>query len=99
MSKGLEALKEIAIQSVEVFIKREPIRTNKINEMLETKQFKTIEKELKAKDLVFNKLSINIRKVKCPSGNIVYHLVYGWLYSIEISQEQYELLKEVFYET
>lgn len=48
MIKGLEALKEIAIQSVEAIIeKQEPLRTQKINELLETRQFKCIEKELK----------------------------------------------------
>lgn len=47
MSKGLEALKEIAIQSVDTFALREPIRTNAINDLLKTKQFKCIEKELK----------------------------------------------------
>ena len=63
MSKGLEALKEIAVQSVEVFIKREPIRTNKINEMLETKQFKTIEKELKALEIIKSK-EVNVSYFK-----------------------------------
>ena len=51
MNKSLEALEEIAIQSVEAIIgKQEPLRTQKINELLETKQFKFIEKELKERE-------------------------------------------------
>lgn len=46
-SVPLEALKEIAIQSIEAFIEEEPERTNKINELLNTKYFKIIETALK----------------------------------------------------
>lgn len=43
----LEALKETAIQIVEaLYGKEEPLRNNKINELLETKQFKIIETAL-----------------------------------------------------
>lgn len=80
MSKGLEALKETAIQIVEaIYGKEEPVRTNKINELLETIQFKCIEKELKA-------LEIIKRKYNFGAG--------GCLTCHGLTQEEYDLLKE-----
>ena len=85
MSKGLEALKEIAIQSVGALIgKQEPLRTQKINELLETKQFKCIEKSLKALEIIKKLLIIDDDKQRIDVKNCV-----------EMSDDEYELLKEV----
>ena len=86
MSKGLEALKEIATQSVEALIeKQEPLRTQKINELLETRQFKCIEKELKA-------LEIIKKHYDCET---TYDFLDKKLENKVITQEEYDLLKEV----
>ena len=89
--KGLEALKEIAIQSVEALIEtQEPLRTQKINELLETKQFKCIKKELKALEIIKNALTLH-----------VFETLEGkhFLEAIEdcngISKDNYDLLKEI----
>lgn len=97
MSKGLETLKEIAIQSVEAIIgKQEPLRTQKINELLNTKQFETIEKELKALEIIKEKeinihaLLLHLKRFDSPDG---YNTLVGDKY--KITQEEWNLLKEV----
>lgn len=100
MSKGLEALKEIAIQNVEAIIgKQEPLRTQKINELLNTKQFKTIEKELKEYEGAKNHIealhkervenSLKLKALEIIKNALGIHLVetIGNKYYIEITGE------------
>lgn len=94
MSKGLEALKEIAIQSVEALIgKQEPLRTQKINELLETKQFKCIEKELKALEIIKEK-DTDIGWLKNAEDLCQYNNGMGVNSYSALTQEEYDLLKE-----
>lgn len=96
MSKGLEALKETAMKIVEVLYgKEEPLRNNKINELLETKQFKIIEKELKALEIIKEK-EVAVFVINDTSNFDEYNirlLAYGT--NQELTQEEYDLLKEV----
>ena len=85
MSKGLEALKTIRhIHDMEC----EPDKS--IN-----KDFDIIEKELEAKDFVFDKLSIKVREIHYKDGTIKYQLCFNFIYAIEITKEEYDLLREI----
>lgn len=106
MSKGLEALKETAMQIVEtLYGKEEPLRNNKINELLETKQFKIIEKELKALEFIKEKtLTINdlywLKNGNYKEYRKNLEILYSGveeehLQKILKTQEEFDLLKEV----
>jgi hypothetical protein len=91
MSKGLKALKETAIQTVEaLYGKDKPLRNHKINELLETRQFKCIEKELKALEIIKER------------GVDVNCIISGWSLGkynsykthINLTKEEFDLLKE-----
>ena len=57
-----------------------------------------IEKELKAKDFVFDKLSIKVREIHYKDGIIKYQLCFNFMYAREISKEEFDLLKEILCE-
>ena len=97
MSKGLEALNEVAEQFVEAFVLKEPTRTEKINEMLGTKQFKTIKNELKALEIIKEKI-IPFTKFTMITklGEKTYYTVGDNLCNdLYLSQEEFDLIKEV----
>ena len=93
MSKGLEMLKETAIQIVEaIYGKEEPVRNNKINELLETIQFKCIEKELKALEII-KKKQVDISSLNCSNTLTQYNVKENGF--ISLTKEEFDLLKEV----
>ena len=55
----------------------------------------TIENELKALEIIVKKLNIRVRKVEYSKTDIHYHLCFYGLYSVGISKEKYDLLKEI----
>ncbi len=110
MSEGLKALKEAAIQIVQAFYgKDEPLRNDKINELMETKQFKIIKKELKEKEKIeraleiIKKKAVNVAKLMiCFSFKEYnkyicneYRLFPPAIEEMSLTEEEYDLLKEV----
>lgn len=63
------------------------------NKELFEEDFNTIEKELKAKKLVFDKLGIKVREIPYKDGRVKYLLCFNFLSSIEISKEEYDTLR------
>lgn len=96
MSKGLEALRQFSpLCKKEGYITFDGVfyPTGECKEY--AKAYNVIEKELKAKQFVFEKLRIKLREIHYKDGSIKYQLCYGLFYSVEISKEEYDLLKEV----
>lgn len=66
MIKELDILKKIAISIVEHFCtKEEPARTNYINKILNTDEFKCINKKLKALEIIKEKRIDTVAFIRC----------------------------------
>jgi len=106
MNKELDVLKKVAISIVEHFCtKEEPARTNNINKILNTDEFKCINKKLKSIEIIkekrvdvswlmkcFGFIENSTNEEECDYYNNNYE---AYRNSKPLTQEEYDLLKEV----
>ena len=96
--KGLDALRETAIQTVEALLgKNEPLRNEKINELMETRQFRIIKKELKALEIIKSKVVHTRLLMQYNDKTTVddYNRLNAREDSELLTQEDFDLLREV----
>ena len=96
MTKGLEAFEEIKKQigNIHYFDFRNDVPKQTIYELREMPLFDTIEKELKALEIIKDK-EVNVNHLVISDTLDTYN--YGWEeYLCILNQEEFDLLKEIF---
>ena len=92
MSKGLKALKNINV--LQITSKEQPPKFIRLSDVFK-EDYKTIEKELKALEII-KKKNVNIKDLKNANGLADYNMWYlRYNYDYYLTQEEYDFLKEV----